>query len=518
MTAQQQAVIGIDVGTTAVKAAAFGLGGERFGVVTRRVSMANAPLGRAEQNPIALRKAVIDALSASVRSVGGTPVRAVSLSTAMHGLIGLDAKGHPCTPLVTWADGRAEAIVRDWRTSGRATALPSRTGVPMHPMTPLAKLAWFAAEDPSTFAEVHRWADGKALVVGWLTGEQSTELSSASGWGLVDLSTQTWDPAALELAGVDVAHMPLIASPTEMRPLSPDIAKRVGLRADTQVVLGAGDGPLGNVGVGALEPGIVGLSLGTSGALRMVFDQVPADRDDSLFCYSLTEQTWAVGGAVSNGGDVSSWVASALAPDWSELAVGVPARRVTDGPRRAEEAALDLASSAPPGSDGLVMIPYLLPERSPLWDAGLCGAYLGLRRRHTRADLARAAIEGVCLGMRSVLDSLDSVHPVHEVRATGGALAAPLWRDVLAASLGVPMVVANTSEGSALGAAALALVALGEATTLTEAVACLADPGVEVPQAVPVSPELAEAAAATRASITGLATSIERTARALGAP
>ena len=117
MTAQQQAVIGIDVGTTAVKAAAFGLGGERFGVVTRRVSMANAPLGRAEQNPIALRKAVIDALSASVRSVGGTPVRAVSLSTAMHGLIGLDAKGHPCTPLVTWADGRAEAIVRDWRTT-----------------------------------------------------------------------------------------------------------------------------------------------------------------------------------------------------------------------------------------------------------------------------------------------------------------------------------------------------------------------------------------------------------------
>jgi gluconokinase len=385
-------------------------------------------------------------------------------------------------------------------------------------MTPMAKLAWFAAEVPATFAAVHRWADLKSLVVGWLTGSPSTELSSASGWGLVDLTTQTWDEAALDLAGVDAERLPSIASPTEMRPIAPDIALLVGLRDGTPVVLGAGDGPLGNVGAGALAPGVVGLSLGTSGALRMVVDHVPTAGDGSLFRYSLTERSWVVGGAVSNGGGVTTWVASALAPDWSEHAVGTPARRTTDAPRRADEAALELAASARPGSDGLVMIPYLLPERAPTWDAELTGAYLGLRRLHTRADLARAAVEGVCLGMRAVLDRLDALHPVHEVRATGGALASPLWRDVLAASLGVPMVVTSAAEGSALGAAALALVALGEATTLPEAVGRLSDPEVRSRQPVAVVPELAEAADAARSAIPGLMAALERTARALGAP
>jgi gluconokinase len=117
--------------------------------------------------------------------------------------------------------------------------------------------------------------------------------------------------------------------------------------------------------------------------------------------------------------------------------------------------------------------------------------------------------------MRAVLDRLDAVHPVREVRATGGALAAPLWRDVLAASLGVPMVVVSAAEGSALGAAAMALVALGESKTLAEAVSGLAEPGAAAPRPVAIVPELAEAAEATRASIVGLAASVERSARAL---
>jgi gluconokinase len=515
VTSQQPVVIGVDVGTSAVKAVAFATTGGRRASATCRVATRHPEPGRAEQDAAELRSAVLGALAECVAALRSTPVAAISLSTAMHGLAGLDADGAPCTPVLTWADGRAEAIVAAWRARDDADALQAHTGVPLHPMTPMAKLAWYATVDPKSAATVHRWVDVKALVVGWLTGAPATELSSASGWGLVDLATQTWSPTALALAEVDVAALPTIGSPTDSRPLTSAAAEEIGLPGGLPVVLGAGDGPLGNVGVGALEPGVVGLSLGTSGALRMVFDHVPPGGDRSLFCYSLTECSWVSGGAVSNGGDITGWVASALAPDWSELAIGTPARRLTDAPRRAEESALDLASSAPPGSDGLVMIPYLLPERAPLWDAELSGAYLGLRRRHTRADLARAAVEGVCLGMRAVLERLDAVHPVREVRATGGALAAPLWRDVLAASLGVPMVVVSAAEGSALGAAAMALVALGESKTLAEAVAGLAEPGAAAPRPVAIVPELAEAAEATRASIVGLAASVERSARAL---
>ena len=128
MTSQQQVVIGIDVGTTAVKAMAFGFGGARSPMAERRIATANPCPERAEQNPAELRKAVLQALAECVRSVGAAPVRALSLSTAMHGLVGLDAAGEPSTPLVTWADWRASEIVAGWRSDPRAEPLTARTG------------------------------------------------------------------------------------------------------------------------------------------------------------------------------------------------------------------------------------------------------------------------------------------------------------------------------------------------------------------------------------------------------
>src|SRR5213078_248786 len=142
----------------------------------------------------------------------------------------------------------------------------------------------------------------------------------------------------------------------------------------TPVVVGAADGPLGNLGSGAIAPGVAGLSLGTSGAIRMAVADPHIDEHRTLFCYALTDSLWIVGGAVSNGGIVIRWAGRSLAPD-------LPG---TSGDRTADEALLDLAASVPAGSDGLLMLPYLLAERAPLWDPDVPGAYLGLRRDHTR--------------------------------------------------------------------------------------------------------------------------------------
>ena len=229
--------------------------------------------------------------------------------------------------------------------------------------------------------------------------------------------------------------------------------------AGTPVVSGAGDGPLGNLGTGAITPGVAGLSLGTSGAIRMAVPKPQVDDEGALFCYALTESVWVVGGAVSNGGVVIRWAGDSLAPDLS-----APARGLAD------EALLSLAATVPAGSDGLVMLPYLLAERAPLWDPDLPGAYLGLRREHTRAHLIRAAVEGVCRQLAVITDSLDRIARVTSVRVTGGAFRSPLWRDVMAASLNRPLHLVAAAEGSALGAAALGLLALGRATQLTDAV------------------------------------------------
>jgi gluconokinase len=188
--------------------------------------------------------------------------------------------------------------------------------------------------------------------------------------------------------------------------------------------------------------------------------KAPYDRaEGALFCYALTDSVWVVGGAVSNGGVVIRWAGDSLAPDVSGPAGGL-----------ADEALLSLAGTVPAGSDGLVMLAYLLAERAPLWDPNLSGAYLGLRRGHTRAHLIRAAVEGVCRQLAVITDSLDRIAGVSSVRVTGGAFRSSLWRHVMAASLNRPLHMVAAAEGSALGAAALGLLAVGRATQLADAV------------------------------------------------
>ncbi|GAB2672120.1 gluconokinase [Thalassiella azotivora] len=461
-------VIGLDVGTTAVKCVAFGLGSPWRHVAVREYPLLEPEPGWQVQDPAAVLAAATDALARCAAAAGSADVVAVSVSTAMHGLVGLDADLRPVTPLVTWADGRAREEAAWLRTTDEAASLHRSTGTPLHPMSPLAKLLWFAQQEPATCARVRWWAGLKDVVLHRLTGTLVTELSSASGTGLLDLRSRTWHAAALDLAGVDAEQLPPVLPTTATLGLDGPVAARVGLRRGTPVVLGAGDGPLGNVGTRALAPGTAGLSLGTSGAVRMVVPAPPADLDPALFCYAVTDDAWTVGGAVSNGGIVVRWAQQALAPDL----VGA-----SDDGVEPDERVLQLAATVPAGSEGLVMLPYLLPERAPLWEPDLPGAYLGLRRGHTRAHLVRAAVEGVAGQLSTVVDALDRLQPVREVRATGGALRSPLWSSVLASTFDRPLVHTGDAEGSALGAAALGLLALGHVTSLAAGAEALCPDG-----------------------------------------
>ncbi|XVQ15010.1 FGGY-family carbohydrate kinase [Spirillospora sp. CA-255316] len=193
-----------------------------------------------------------------------------------------------------------------------------------------------------------------------------------------------------------------------------------------------------------------------------------------LFSYALTDSAWVIGAAVSNGAEAVRW------------ASGVFSSRPEPGPERDAEL-LELAESVAAGSDGLVMLPYLLPERAPLWHPRLRGAYLGLTHRHTRGHFVRAAVEGVALRLADIVADLDRLQPVTTVRITGGAFHSPLWRSVVAAAVGRPTLFASGAEGSALGAAALGLHALGHAPRLDTAPALL-DPSHADAQPVPASP------------------------------
>lgn len=446
-------IVGLDVGTTATKAVAFGVDGPWSRMALREYPLMTPRPGWRVQDPDVI---VVAALEALAEVVVDTDVVGISLSTAMHGLIGLDADLTPRTPFLTWADGRSSAEANSLRTSGAAAILYEITGVPTHPMTPLTKLMWFGRDA----AQMAHWVGLKDYVILRLTGHLVTELSSASGTGLLDRHRLRWSRTALEIAGISGAQLPEIRATTDQIPLAKDVASLVGLSAGVPVVLGAADGPLGNVGTGALQPGIVGLSLGTSGAARMVVPQSTIDAQGRLFCYALTDDLWVVGGAVSTGGSVVRWARRALGVD-------------------SDEELLQLAAQAPPGSEGLVMLPYLGAERAPLWNPDLPGAYLGLHSGHGREHMSRAALEGVAIQLGAVVASLGRVADVREVRATGGAFRSPLWREIVAGVLGMPLSVQDGAEGTARGAAALGLFGLGMSLDLEAALAVLQSQGVE---------------------------------------
>ena len=484
-------IIGLDVGTTATKIVAFGLGSPWRHAASQEYPLLEPQPGWQVQDPDVILTAVSTALSECAAAVGDAETVALAVGTGMHGLIGLDASMRPVTSLLTWADARSRDEARELRKSGAARDLQRTSGTPVHPMTPLTKLMWFSRHEPDTCAAVRWWVGLKDYLLWHLTGQLVTELSSASGTGLLDLGTRTWNPAALKLAGVSADQLPPVLATTATLGLSERAAARLGLPSGTPVVLGAGDGPLGNLGASATAPGVAGLSLGTSGAVRMVVPEPRTDADGRLFCYALTDSAWVVGGAVSNGGIAVRWAASALVPDLT----------ATPGGPTLDEQVLRLAADVPAGSDGLVMLPYLLSERSPLWDADLPGAYLGLRRHHTRAHLVRAAVEGVCLQLSTVVDQLTRIEPVTSVRATGGVFRSDLWRDVLAAALDRPLHFPSDAGGTALGAAALGLHALGLSSRLDDAPALLATAQPADADQVRPDPALVAVYARTRSTL-----------------
>ncbi|MFE9205597.1 gluconokinase [Micromonospora sp. NPDC007230] len=471
-------VVAVDIGTTSTKAVAYDTGGRQVVAHSHGYPLNEPHPGYAEQDPQVIFDAVVQSIRAVVAELPG-PVAGLSFSSAMHSLIGLDPDGTPLTPSITWADSRASSQAERLRALPSGLTIHRRTGTPIHPMAPLPKLVWFAEQEPKLFEQVAHWVGIKDFVLRWLAEALVTDHSVASATGLMDIHQLAWDAEALGIAGITEEQLPQLVPTTHVLPgLTAEAAAATGLPADTPIVVGAGDGPLANLGLGAVHPGEVACSIGTSGAMRVMVERPGVDPLGGVFCYALTENRWVVGGAINNGGIVLQWAGEALAPELGE---------------HAEEKLLELATQAPVGSGGLIMLPYLLSERAPHWSAVPRGAYVGLTHGHRREHLVRAALEGVCQQLALVLTSVRAAgNEVREVRASGGFARSPLWRQILADALGMPVRFPAGHQGSSFGAALLGMQALG----LIESIDVAADL-VEIHETVRPDP----AAAATYATL-----------------
>jgi gluconokinase len=460
-------VLGVDIGTTSAKAVAFDAHGRAWGAGEVGYPLLEPEHGWAVQDPSEVVEATLRATQGAVKATlqRGGELAGIAFSGAMHSLVALDDGGRPLTPLVTWADTRATAQAE--RLRREHPRLHARTGTPPHPMAPLPKLMWFREREPDTFAAAQRWCGIKELVVERLTGAWAVDHSVASGTGLLNLERLDWEPEALAVAGLDPDRLSPLVTVSHVLALTGAAARRLEVDPATPVVVGAGDGPLANVGVGAVRPGVAACSIGTSGALRLVVERPAVDPHGHLFCYALTPGRWVVGGATNSGGVVLQWAGEALAPDL--------------GPHPTREL-LRLAAKAPAGSDGLVMLPYLLGERAPHWSSLPRGAYVGLTRAHRREHLVRAAVEGVCQQLALVLASMgEAGNEVREIRATGGFAHSAFWRQMLASVLQTAIGFPADHEGSALGAALVGMEALGLVESIERAAALVAVDAVVEP-------------------------------------
>jgi gluconokinase len=457
-------VLGVDIGTTSTKAIVFDVRGTVLGKHAVEYPLDTSLPSGAVQDPEEIFQAVLTSVAASV-SASGVSVQdicCVSFSSAMHSVIAVDVAGEPLTPCITWADSRgtqeAEEIIQ---AGGHAIYL--RTGTPIHPMAPLSKIRWIRQQLPDVFQRTYKFISIKEYVFYKLFGQFVIDHSIASATGLFNLVHLDWDEEALRLAGITPDQLSTLHPTTGMiRGMKPQYAEQFGLPEEIPFVLGAGDGVLANLGVYAMEKGVVAATIGTSGAVRAVVDKPLTDPKGRTFCYALTENHWVIGGAINNGGIVLQWVKDELTDSLHG------AEDMSD--KEAYEQLNDVAAEVSPGSEGLLFLPFLMGERAPYWNANARATYFGLAMHHHRKHLVRAAFEGVIYQMYNVVLALeDLTDKFLEVRATGGFNRSPLWRQIMADVFGTKVTVPDNYESSCWGAALLGLLAMGQIQSLDEA-------------------------------------------------
>jgi gluconokinase len=458
-------MLGIDIGTTSTKAVLFNRQGKVQAQHAVDYPMLSSLPGMAEQDPRAIYLAVLDSIRLAVAASGLRPeqIGLAAFSAAMHSLILIDEHDELLSNSYTWADNRAGAQAASLRGSTQGQAIYARTGTPIHPMSPLCKLLWLREEQPALFARAARFVGIKEYVLFRLFGQWKTDYSIASATGLFNLRLQQWDGEALALAGIAASALPQPVPTTHvLQGLRLELAEQLGLMPGLPFVIGANDGVLSNLGVGAMHAGDVAVTIGTSGAMRSAVRQPLMDAAGRSFCYSLADDYWVIGGPVNNGGNVLQWLREHLAADEAEHA--------RNAGQDASEAIMRIAAGVRPGAEGLLFHPYLAGERAPLWNADLRGSFFGLASHHSRDHMLRAALEGVIFNLYSILPVVEELAgPARRLLATGGFARSPLWRQMMADIFEREVVVPQSVESSCLGAVQLGMLALGEITSLEEA-------------------------------------------------
>jgi xylulokinase len=441
--------LGIDVSTTATKALLIDSTGQVIASAASEYPFETPRPLWSEQHPElwwdGAKKSIRTVLQKS--AVDPSQIAAIGLTGQMHGLVLLDGAGQVLRPAILWNDQRTGAQCEQiHRRFGREKFIQITGNVALTGFT-APKILWVAQHEPQVYARTRHVLLPKDYLRYRLTGEFAMDKADGAGTVLFDLHSRHWSAEVLTVLDIPAAWMPpTFEGPQFTGLVTPEAADATGLKASTPVAAGGGDQSAQAVGVGAVEPGVIALTVGTSG---VVFATTPAalvEPEGRLhaFCHAVPGMWHFMGVMLSAAGSLQ-WYRDTLAP-------GMPFDDL-----------LHEAASIPAGSEGLLFLPYLSGERTPHPDPLARGAFVGLTLRHGRGHLTRALLEGVAFGLKDSFTLIQAagLSQIRQVRASGGGTKSPLWRQILADVLGTELITVNTTEGAAFGAALLAGVGAG---------------------------------------------------------
>ncbi len=451
-------LLGIDLGTSSVRATLITPGGDLLGTGAREYPIVTPRPGWAEQDPATWWSATCAAVAGALRAgrVPAEAIAAVGLSGQMHGLVLTDGAGVPVRPAIIWPDTRAVEECAEVASRIGRDRLYEISGLPAATGLFGVSLLWVRRHEPAAYERAERALLPKDYIRYRLTGQHATDPTDGSGTLLFDVRRRTWAEEIVRALGLRRDLLPPVVESSALAGrVAEASAAATGVPPGTPVAVGGSDQAMGAIGAGVVEEGVVASTIATGGQVITTVREPAVDPQGRLhtLCHAMQE-AWLLMGAILSAGLSLRWFRDALGE--AEVAA---ARRAGGDPYALLTA---LAEGVGPGADGLVFLPYLAGERTPHMDPRARGCFVGLSLSHTKAHLVRAILEGVAFGMRDALDIFREMGiPVATVVCTGGGARSRLWRQIQADVYGVPVWTVAREEHSSYGAALLAGVAAG---------------------------------------------------------
>ncbi len=451
--------IGVDLGTSAVKLLLVDDKGVIINEVTREYPLAFPHPGWSEQEPADWWEGCRDGLKELLSSCDPKEVAGIGCGGQMHGLVALDAEDNVIRPAILWNDGRTGEETDYLNTAVGKEKLSALTANIAFAGFTAPKILWMKNKEPENFAKIAKIMLPKDYVNYKLTGVHSCDYSDASGMLLLDVEHKKWSQEMLEICGITEAQMPkLFESYEVIGTVKPEIAAEFGLSPDVKVVGGAGDNAAAAVGTGTVGNGSCNISLGTSGTIFISSDHFGVDPSNGLHAFAHADGAWHLMGCMLSAASCNKWLCEDIfkTEDFAAEQKDITREKL--------------------GRNHVFFLPYLMGERSPINDVNARGTFIGMTMDTTRSDLMQAVLEGVAFAIRDSYEVAKSIG-ISIPRSTicGGGSKSPLWREIFANVLGIPLDMVKTEQGPGYGGAMLAMVGCGRYESVDAAAADLVE-------------------------------------------